>query len=144
MTCVMAKKVKLLVCSSYVVYNAATHSMLTSWDDSILYPVSFWCVFPNVSNHEFYFSIKELEWFLFFFFAWHHNGLDSSAFCFCFVSNNKSTVSPLQLRRFTAADWHIWWVSVEGKDKRMWSPFVKCVRRFSQHRSLIPRCHTRA
>lgn len=48
------------VCSSCVVYNTASHSMLTRCDDAILYPVSFWRVSPNVSNHEWYFSIKGL------------------------------------------------------------------------------------
>lgn len=35
---------------SCVVYNAATHSMLTRWADAVLYHVSFWCVSPNVMD----------------------------------------------------------------------------------------------
>lgn len=36
--------VGLTCCPSYVVYNAATHCMLTRCDDALLYPVSLWCV----------------------------------------------------------------------------------------------------
>lgn len=83
-----------------------------------------------------------------FLFAWRHNVLDTSAFYFCFVNNTEGKLSRSLSRWCAGSDtaateiyhhrrrhWHICWVSVEGKDKRMWSPFVKCVRCFSQHRS---------
>lgn len=50
--------VRLTCCPSFVVYNAAAHGMLSRCDDAIVYCVSFWCVSPNVSYHEWYFSIK--------------------------------------------------------------------------------------
>lgn len=115
------------VCVSYVIYKAEAPTMLTRCDDATLYPLSFWCVCPNMHNRDLYFTIKGI---------WNNFCLHDidmvwtlvpfTFACVCVCVTLKAVT--LQLQRFTGT-----FVVCQLKEKRMWSPFVKRVRCFSQH-----------
>lgn len=108
--------------------------LMVHWlDDAILYLVSFWCVSLQIKSYIFLwrdcnnFSLHGVIMFL-----------ATSAFYFCFVDDAESCSSclsvqavisqlrdvPLPPRLSLAHSLHVNW----GKNKRIWSPFVKCVQ----------------